>query len=95
MSIFNWTKVDNHKEISFIRFDYYTTRSGKYAIRLLSGFGIDKNDSGSPIFAEVPTIKYRASKHLARRTAFQLLASKGIKDSLISSFDDIKLWGES
>ena len=91
----NWTKVSDHKEISFIIFDYYKTQSGKYAVRLLSGFGVDEDSKESPVFAEMPTIKYRASKHLARRTAFQLLAAKGIKDSLISAFDDIKLWGES
>ena len=28
MSMFNWTKIDDHKEISFIRFDYYKTQSG-------------------------------------------------------------------
>ena len=78
----------------FIRFDYYETQAGKYAVRLLCGFGIDKHSGDSPIFAEVPKIKYRSSRHLARRTALELLSQKGIKDSLITAFDSIKLRGD-
>lgn len=94
MSMFNWTKVDDHEEISFIRFDYYKTISGKYAVRLLSGFGTDSVSGDSPVFAEMPKLKYRSSKHLARRTALELLSQKRINDSLISAFDNINLWGE-
>lgn len=79
----------DNSNATMVRFDHYKTASGKYAIRLLTGYGFSDHDKDFPRFAAMPKIKYRASKHLARRTAFQLLAEEGLKDSLISAFDDL------
>lgn len=78
--------------VTFIRFDHYKTLSGKYAVRLLTGYGIDELSKDSPNFAQMPALKYRSTRQAARTLAVNLLNHHNFDEKLIVAFDEIELF---